>query len=114
MKTVKYALASVLTAATLLLAACSLLPGTKPTPTPKPDAGPKPVIRGESVVIFSANTAFTLVYGAEDVSVGGSIAGEIKNTVADLGLKTPEISSDADTKMGLNFAKARCMEIATK
>ena len=96
MKTVKYALASVLTAATLLLAACTLIPGSTPTPTPKPDAGPKPVIRGESVVIFGTNNAFSIVYGAEDVSVGGSIAEEIKNTVADLGLKTPEISSDAD------------------
>ena len=96
MKIIKYALASVLTAATLLLAACSLIPGSKPTPTPKPDAGPKPVIRGESVVVFGASNAFSIVYGAEDLSVGGSIAGKIKNTVADLGLKTPEISSDAD------------------
>ena len=96
MKIIKYALASVLTAATLLLAACSLIPGSKPTPTPKPDAGPKPVIRGESVVVFGANNAFSIVYGAEDVSVGGSLAGKIKNTVADLGLKTPELSADRD------------------
>ena len=95
MKTIKYALASVLTAATLLLAACTLIPGSTPTPTPKPDAGPKPVIRGDSVVVFSANTAFTLVYGTEDTA-GGSFAGKTIKAVTDLGLKTPEFAADAE------------------
>ena len=94
MKIIKYVLASVLTAATLLLAACSLIPGSTPTPTPKPQNDPKPVIRGESVVVFGANNAFSIVYGAEDVSVGGSFAGKVVNAVKALGLKTPELAAD--------------------
>ena len=96
MKHLKPALILLLALSTLALAACSLLPGTKPTPTPKPDEGPKPVIRGESVVVFGANNAFTLVYGAEEVSVGGSLAGDILNAVKSLGLKAPEFSADRD------------------
>ena len=61
MKRLKFVLIFVLALSTLALAACSLLPGSKPTPTPKPDAGPKPVIRGESVVVFGANNAFSLI-----------------------------------------------------
>jgi len=94
MKAIKLILASVLTVATLALAACSLIPGSTPTPAPKPQNDPKPVLRGDSVVIFGATSAFTLVYAEGDVSVGGSFAGKVVNAVTALGLKTPEFALD--------------------
>jgi len=94
MRIKKIALICILSLLALALTACSLLPSQTPTPTPKPQNDPKPVLRGDSVVIFGSNNAFTLVYGEDDVSVGGSFAGKVVNEVSALGLKTPEFAVD--------------------
>ena len=96
MKRFKILLTCILAASTLALAACSLLPSQTPTPTPKPQNDPKPTVRGDSVVIFGANSAFTLVYGANDIATGGTVAGKIVGSVSELGLKTPEFAIDTE------------------
>ena len=82
----------ILALALAILAAC----GTTPTPEPETPATPQLIVRGDEVVLFGANSAFTLVYGASDVSLGGSLAGKISNAVVALGLKAPEFSADKD------------------
>ncbi len=94
MKILKYPVVCLLALATLTLTACSLLPST--TPTPKPQNDPKPVVRGDSVIIFGKSSTFTLVYDADDISVGGTFAGKIVNAVTALGLKTPEFAMDSE------------------
>ena len=104
-----------------LLLLCSMLvscldgifPGTTPTPEDKPAPEDKPtpedptpdeeenndpVIKDDSVVIFSADTAFTLVYPAADAAVAGSVASAIKAKIEALGLKSPKIAVDEDKR----------------
>ena len=95
MKRFKILLTCILAASTLALAACSLLPSQTPTPTPKPDEGPKPIIRGETVVLFGSNNAFTIVYDGEDAEGGAELADRMASAVAALGLEKPEISVDS-------------------
>ena len=94
MRIKKIASICILSLLALALTACSLLSSPEPTPTPKPQNDPKPVLRGDSVVIFGSNNAFTLVYGEDDVSLGGSFAGKVVNAVTALGLKAPEFAAD--------------------
>jgi len=95
MKRFKILLTCILAASTLALAACSLLPSPTPKPTPKPDNGPKPIIRGETVVLFGSNNAFTIVYDGEDAEGGAELADRMASAVAALGLEKPEISVDS-------------------
>ena len=92
MKNLKNLLLFALTLTVLLLAAC----GGEPTPTPKPEKPAEPLVRGDSVVVFGANNAFTVVYDGDDVSFGGTLAGRIVNAVTGIGLKTPEFSTDSE------------------
>ena len=92
MKSIKYITICILSLVILILASC----GGEPTPTPKPEKPIEPTVRGDSVVVFGANDAFTIVYGADDAAIGGNLAGKIMNTVSGLGLKKPFFSTDAD------------------
>ena len=94
MKRFKYQLVFALALTVMSLAACTLLPSPTPKPTPKPDNGPKPITRGETVVIFGATSAFTIVYDGEDTDTGAAFADRMSSAVADLGLGKPEISVD--------------------
>ena len=74
--------------------------GADPAPdTEKPDEKAEPIIKGDSAVIFSADTAFTLVYPAGDTQVAGSVATALKEKIAGLGFKTPAVFSDADKSL---------------
>ena len=77
---------------TLLFASC----GEPEPPTPKPDPVPTPIVRGDSALIFGANSAFTLVYPSGDVSVSGNLASDIIGIVTSAGLKSPAFSADKD------------------
>ena len=82
---------------TLILACIALSScGGGEEPTPPPPPSPTPILRGDSAVIFGANNSFTLVYGADNVSVGGTVASKIRTRLAELGLNKPEFASDAE------------------
>ena len=94
MKKFKYLLVFALALTVMSLAACAFLPSSTPKPNPKPDNGPKPITRGETVVIFGATSAFTVVYDGEDTDTGVAFADRVATEVSSLGLKKPEISVD--------------------
>ena len=90
MKKIAFILALLLL--TLAFVAC----GDSETSEPELDGDPVPVMRGDSALIFGANTAFALVYPSTDVAVSANVAGDIINIVSDAGLKRPTFSADKD------------------
>ena len=80
-----------------LLVSCNLLDLFAPTPDPKPDPEPEPIIKGESAIIFGANSGYTVVYPSGD-STYQSLADKIVSAVDSLRLKKPATSLDSDKK----------------
>ena len=69
-----------------------------PADDPSDDSGKADslVIKDDSAVIFSADSAFTLVYPTGDVAVSANVAADIIEIVTGLGLKTPKVAADSD------------------
>ena len=81
------------------LVSCNLseLFAPEPEPEPESDPGPAPTIRGDSAVIFAADSAFTIVYPSGD-SACEAVSAEIASAVESLEMKKPDSSADSDKK----------------
>jgi hypothetical protein len=81
----------ILSLSVLALAAC----GGDPTPTPTPEKPIEPLVRGDTVVVFGTNDAFTIVYDAEATFGGADFSNRMATEIYNLGLKKPEFAVDA-------------------
>ena len=83
--------------AILILAASLFSCGGEPSSnTPPTESGPVPIVRGDLAVIFGSTDAFTLVFDADETSIGGTVTNKIILSVEALGLKSPTYARDTE------------------